>query len=168
MSNVKWIIFVIGEGPAQFFSVRPSLTAHSFRLFHFPTVDSVLAVRGAEVIWRRRCAGDWRPGAGVRRMEVRGRGWTLSRTLHGVWRVLFAINDWELINDYYLTIYDIYGRRRLLVNEVSLSCFTRGGKIGKVLMNWIKISFVVHCMSPQFFLTQVSILTWPCHNPVGA
>ena len=41
------------------------------RLFHFPTVDSVLAVRGAEVIWRRRCAGDWRTGAGVRRMEVR-------------------------------------------------------------------------------------------------
>ena len=90
---------------------------------------------------------------------MRGRGWTLSRTLHGVEHVFFAINVWELINDYYLTIYDIYGRRRLLVNEVSLSCFTLGGKIGKVLMNWIKISFVVHCMSPQFFLTQVSILT---------
>ena len=67
-----------------------------------------------------------------------------------------------------MTIFDIYGTRRSLVNEVSLSCFTLGGKIGKVLMNWIKISFVVHCMSPQFFLTQVSILTWPCHNPVGA
>ena len=88
-------------------------------------------------------------------MEVRGRAWTLSRTLHGVEHVCFDINDWELINDYFM----FYGRRRPLVNEVSLSCFTLGGKIGKVLMNWIKISFVVHCMSPQFFLTQVSILT---------
>ena len=66
-----------------------------------------------------------------------------------------VFSDWELINDYFM----FYGRRRPLVNEVSLSCFTLGGKIGKVLMNWIKISFVVHCMSPQFFLTQVSILT---------
>ena len=60
------------------------------------TVFWVLAVRGAEVIWRRRCAGDWRPGAGVRRMEVRGRGWTLSRTLHGVFWL--GVDQWLLFD----------------------------------------------------------------------